>query len=89
MDVDGLLDQVDPQDFDEWVAWSRVESDPVKRLIEVMKLGFSALCAAQGLDLKPDHFDPEAQKDAADGQEMSPEQAAAMARAAVPGMTSG
>lgn len=70
-----MLADVDPRDFDEWVAFRRIEPDPDERLREILKLGISAICGALGHEVSPETVDPwnDAKSDALAG----PGQAAA------------
>jgi len=43
--------------MDEWVAFRRVEPDPVERVLHVLKVGFAALCLAHGMELEPESFE--------------------------------
>lgn len=52
-----MLDELSPEQFDEWIAYRSIEPDPWERLIVIVKNGFSALCNAQGAKLEPDVFD--------------------------------
>lgn len=62
LDVDRMLDEIEPRQFDEWLAFFRVERHPddeLRRLIEVMKLGFTAMAIAEGMKtVTPESFDP-------------------------------
>ena len=73
-----MLDGLTPEQFDEWLAYDVVEPDRLARLIEIVKLGFAALCSSWGLNLGPDDFDPQAKAEAAaaPGREVTPEQGA-------------
>jgi hypothetical protein len=76
--VDGMLDGMTPEQFDEWIAFRRIEPDPEERLREIVKLGFSALCAAWGSKLELEMLDPWAKEPEA----MGPGQAASVMRQA-------
>ena len=62
LDVDRWLDTVEPQAFDKWVAFRQLEPDPLDRIAEILKLGFAAVVNAWGVDLRPEYFDPSADK---------------------------
>ena len=53
-----MLDEVSPEQFDEWVAFDRIESDPTLRLIEVVKRSTATLAMAQGMKINPEDLDP-------------------------------
>jgi len=53
-----MLSGVDAREFDEWIAYRRIEPDPDERLREILKLGFAAICRLLGNDVSPDRFDP-------------------------------
>lgn len=75
-----MLDEIEPREFNEWLAAEIVEPDPVCVLIEVMKLGFTAMCNGWGGTFKPSDFDPTASEEERGGpQDTSPNQAAAIA----------
>jgi len=61
--VNALLAHLTPGELDEWMAWRRIEPDPYKRLLEVLKMGFAAVCAAQGYAIEPAKLDPYADPD--------------------------
>jgi len=77
-DVDAQLDGLTPEQFDELVAFDQLEPEPLGRLIEIVKLGFTALARAWGMDIRPDDLDPVAKAEAAaaPGQDVTPEQGA-------------
>lgn len=58
VDVEGLRQSMTPEQMDGWIAFNRLEPLGVERLIEVLKLGFAAVCGAWGAELEPDNFDP-------------------------------
>lgn len=102
--MDRLLDELTPGQFDEWLAWSRLEPDPVMRIAEILKLGFSAVCLAWGMEFDPEILDPlspeklakkQRGREAGRGRErepdtetVTPDQAAAWCRAMLPGNAS-
>lgn len=55
-----MLDAIEPRQFDEWIAYDRIEPDPDKRLREILKRGFAALVTGWGGKTEPDNFDPPA-----------------------------
>jgi hypothetical protein len=58
LDVDRMLDEVSAEQFDEWLAFDRIEPDPLDRIREILKLGFSVLAAGHGARISPAEFDP-------------------------------
>jgi hypothetical protein len=78
LDIERQLDGLSPREFDEWVAFRRIEPDPDDRLREIVKLGFAALCRAWGMEISPHDLDPWAEDEAA--ELVSPNQAAATFR---------
>ncbi len=51
-----------PEEFDQWVAWSRIRPGDADRLAEILKTGFLFVCGALGrtIDVKMlDPLDPE------------------------------
>ena len=84
IDVDAMLDSLEPGLLDEWTAYRRIEPDVaelLRRLLETVKLGISAICATQGAELPPEYFDfapPDEQAASKPPEpEMSPAQGAA------------
>ncbi len=75
---------MEPGLLDKWIAYRRLEpelGELLRRLTETIKLGISAICAAQGFEVTPDQFDftpPDEQTEKPDASEMSPAQGAAM-----------
>jgi len=69
-----MLDGLTPEQFDEWLAYREVEPDPLERLIEILKLGFVAVCASWGMHIRPEDIDPMAAN--SPGQEVTPTQGA-------------
>lgn len=46
--------------MDEWIAYRRLHpdlSEQLRQMIEIMKLGITMLCAAQGMEAEPDQLD--------------------------------
>jgi len=87
-----MLDGIDRSQFDEWVAYREIEPDPIDRLFEILRLGFCTLANAWGAKIEPRHIDPflkqaselgGKQSPPEQGQEVSPNQAAAMLKMAV------
>lgn len=61
LDVDGWLSAIGPEVIDRWMAFEKLErapEDEMRRLIEIVKLGFVAVCAAWGKRIEPDDLDP-------------------------------
>ncbi|KKM87080.1 hypothetical protein LCGC14_1272510 [marine sediment metagenome] len=74
-----MLDELSPEQFDEWIAYRSIEPDPWERLIAIVKKGFSALCHAWDMKMEPDDFDPMAEQKS---ENISPEEAARQVRQA-------
>ena len=54
-----MLDTIEPKQFDEWVAFRKLEHDPYDRIATILKRGFTLLCAAWGeKDLDMDAMEP-------------------------------
>lgn len=83
LDVDAMLDQIEPRQFDEWVAWRRLNPDPVERIATILKLGLAASANAWGAAIEPDQLDP-LNPTPDEAPDMSPEQMAAAVRGCVP-----
>ena len=72
-----MLDTVTPRQFDEWVAYERLEPDKLDRLREILLRGLTYLCNAWSTgkvefkDLDPWYDDPKAEPEF-----VSPEEAA-------------
>lgn len=58
IDVDQMLTEIRADQFDELMAFNELEPIGDRRLIEVLKLGFTALCHAWEMDLHPNQIDP-------------------------------
>lgn len=80
--MDAMLDRMTPQQFDEWVAFRRIEPDPDDRLRVIVTTGLLALCKAWGTDLEPKDLDPVLKDKPEDTPMMTPDQAAQAARMA-------
>ena len=78
-----MLDELEPRQFDEWIAYRTIEPDPVDRICEILKLGFSAMVSLGGGEMEPDAFDPKDFSDDKRNDAMSPAQSAAMAKQAI------
>jgi len=72
LDVERVLERLTPEQFDQWMAFEQLEGDPLDevrkllhRQMEALKLGFSAVCAAWGLEVKPGYFDVQPAKETA------------------------
>ncbi len=77
-----MLASVSPQQFDEWLAYERLEPEPVGRLIEVTKRGLALLAAVQGAKIDPEDLDPLQPERESAARTVGPQQAVAMIRAA-------
>lgn len=49
-----MLDQMEPEEFDERMAADLISGDPLSRIIEILKLGFGVMCR-----VKPSLFEPQ------------------------------
>jgi hypothetical protein len=78
-----MLDEIPPEVLDEWIAYRRIEPDPDERLRVIVTTGLTALCNAWGMKLTPEDLDPMLRE--AEAQEVTPEQAEVMMRAAYGG----
>ncbi|KKM69741.1 hypothetical protein LCGC14_0954400 [marine sediment metagenome] len=74
-----MLDELSPEQFDEWIAYRSIEPDPWERLIAIVKNGFSALCHVWDMKMEPDAFDPMAEQKS---ENIAPEEAARQVRQA-------
>lgn len=83
LNVDAWLDTIEPWQFDEWVAFRRIEPDPDQWLRSILKLGFAGVCAVCGFgaQIDPEDFDPCSKK--LEPIDVTPAQAFAMAKAAI------
>jgi len=68
VDVDRMLDEIEPWQFDEWVVFRRIEPDPDEWLREIVRRGFQLVLATQGkgveaVDLDPWYEEPSAASD--------------------------
>ncbi len=70
-----MLDTVTPRQFDEWVAYKRLEPDKLDRLRELVLRGLTFLCnvwsdgKVELKDLDPDYEDPQAEPEFVSPQE--------------------
>jgi len=87
-----MLDAMEPGEFDEWLAYRKIEPDPLDRLFIILQLGFCILANAWGAKIEPHDIDPFLKQasgasskpgESVQGQEVSPNQAAAMVKLAV------
>ncbi len=62
LNVDRVLDSIEPKDMDEWIAFDQIEPELMETLIGVVKRGFAAVMSAWGGEFKPDRFDPRKDK---------------------------
>lgn len=60
VDVRGMMRELTPEEFDEWLAYRQIIPDPMDRLIEVCKRGFIYLAGTWGATLEPGDLDPKA-----------------------------
>ena len=85
LDVDGMLDSITPQQFDELIASE--ELDPMfnpEVLYATLRLGFAGVCIALGADVEPAMFDPRIGDESTAAT--TPEQGAAAFRSIVGGV---
>ena len=82
LNVDKWLDTIEPRQFDEWLAFRRLEPDPDERLREILKMGLASLLHAWGVKIEPHMLDPVSQKPEASVQHVSSEHALGMLRSA-------
>jgi hypothetical protein len=61
VDIDGMLDSIEPGLIDEWAAYNQVEPDKMERIITILKLGFALLCRCGlgGAEIDPECLDPQ------------------------------
>ena len=62
LNVDRLLDSVEPRQFDEWLAYWSLEPDERQRIREILKRGFALLANCWGAKITPDDLDPVAKQ---------------------------
>lgn len=77
LDVDGMLDSIDPHTFNEWIAYRQETPDPVDRICAILRFGFWMLVSAWATDdfsMKPCQFDPLGPQEPE--EQLSPDQAA-------------
>lgn len=53
-----MLDEIEPRQFDELVAFREIEPDPDERLREIVRRGFQYVLAAQGREVEDKELDP-------------------------------
>lgn len=58
LNVDRLLDSLEPRQFDEWIAYWSIEPDERQRIREILKRGFAMLANCWGAKITPDDLDP-------------------------------
>ncbi len=75
--------QFTPEEFDEEVAFARIEPDMLDRVRVILKYGLAAL--TQGLPVKPNDLDPVHVEAAPAVNNVSPQQAVALLRMAYGG----
>lgn len=57
LDIDRVLDSIEPADLDNWIAFRELEPDPIDILIETVKLGFWRFVSAWGGECELEDFD--------------------------------
>jgi hypothetical protein len=70
-----MLSEVSPEQFDEWVAFDRIEMDPIDRLRVIAKFGLAAI--SRGLPANPSDLDPVKPVETTTPNTHTPEQAIA------------
>jgi hypothetical protein len=78
-----MLSRFTPEQFDEIVAFRRIEPDPLRRIATILKLGLSAVAAVAGFGAKiePDDIDPDGKEEEQKTlPSMGPKEAAAALR---------
>jgi len=78
--VDTYLARFTPEQFDEEVAFDRIEPDPLERMRIILKYGLPAI--ANGLAVKPNDLDPLPLETPAATNFVSPQQAIGLLRMA-------
>lgn len=73
-----MRDRMTPDQFNKWLAFRQICPDKMERLIEVCKRGLTLIANSWGAKASPDDLDP--QKQERPEQEVTPEQAAMIAR---------
>jgi hypothetical protein len=68
-----MLDEMTPEEFDQWIAYRTIEPDPVERIAEILKRGLVAVTNSWGGKLEPDMLDPK--MDASGSSDMTPGEA--------------
>lgn len=58
IDVDRILKEIEPRQFDELVAFREIEPDPDERLREIVRRGFQYVLATQGSEVTSEQLDP-------------------------------
>jgi hypothetical protein len=53
-----MLDEIEPGQFDELIAFREIEPDPDERLREIVRMGFKLVLNAQGKDVPDEMLDP-------------------------------
>lgn len=74
--MDRLAESLPPGGFREWMAYERLEPDPLETIINVLLLGFSALSV--GAHVTPEMLDPRKQHE--EERTVSPREQVAMLR---------
>ena len=83
LDVDRWLDTITPRQFDEWVAYDRLEPDKMDRQREILTRGLVYLCNSWGGEVAMIDIDPYYEEPSP--EEVSPAEAAKRLKAAYPG----
>lgn len=58
IDVDRILNEIEPRQFDELVAFRKIEPDPDDRLLGVVRRGFQAVLSTMGCEVELKDLDP-------------------------------
>jgi hypothetical protein len=79
-----MLGEITPREMDEVVAFERLEPDPLWRIAEILKRGFTAMACSS--EIQPDDFEPESLRKEETEPCLSPDQQVQMLRGMVPGI---
>jgi len=79
-----MLLEITPQEMDEVVAFERLEPDPLWRIAEILKRGFTSM--AWSSEIQPDDFEPAGLYRQEAELCLSPDQQVQMLRGVIPGM---
>ena len=69
IDVDRILGEIEPRQFDELVAFREIEPDPDDRLLGVCRRGFQAVLNTMGCEVEQKDLDPWYEEPSADNDQ--------------------